>query len=181
MEQYSLANSFLSSYTGVPPQMFAMGPLNLNKDEVLKKTEKNKSKINIFDNPTSIFNKKEGEGYFNLPGSDFDTTGIIKDILDRKEEKEKKDDDLDYERMTKYTTDILDKAKDISQEAKNREFLREGIRSLANAPLIGAQANLEAAKNIADLTALNMGAMAAQNRVLETNPTKQKIASRYFG
>jgi len=44
----------------------------------------------------------------------------------------------------------------------------------------GGQAAMEAAKNIADLTALNMGAMAAQNRVLETNPTKQKIAGRYF-
>ena len=39
---------------------------------------------------------------------------------------------------------------------------------------------MEAAKNVADLTALNMGAMAAQNRALETNPTKQKIAGRYF-
>ena len=39
---------------------------------------------------------------------------------------------------------------------------------------------MQAAKNIADLTALNMGAMAAQNRVLETNPTKQKIAGKYF-
>jgi len=180
MNQYSLANSFLSSYTGVPPQMFAMGPLNLNKDEVLTKTEKNKNKINIFDNPTSIFNKKEGEGYFNFPGSGFDTTGLIKDILDRKEEKERKDDDLDYERMGKYTKETLEQAEEIAQRAKNREFLREGIRSFANFPLIGAQANMQAAKNIADLTALNMGAMAAQNRVLETNPTKQKIAGKYF-
>ena len=30
------------------------------------------------------------------------------------------------------------------------------------------------------LTALNMGAMAAQNRVLESNPTKQTIAGKYF-
>ena len=180
MDQYSLANSFLSSYTGVPPEMFAMGPLNLNKDEVLTKTEKNKSKINIFDNPTSIFNKKEGEGYFNLPGSGFDTTGLIKDILDGKEEKEEREKDLDYKRMGKYTKDTLEQVEKIAQEAKNREFLREGIRSFANFPLIGAQANLEAAKNIADLTALNMGAMAAQNRVLESNPTKQKIAGKYF-
>ena len=35
-------------------------------------------------------------------------------------------------------------------------------------------------QNVADLTALNMGAMAAQNRVLETNPTKQRIAGKYF-
>ena len=68
----------------------------------------------------------------------------------------------------------------LSEEARQREFMREGVRSFANFPLIGAQANLAAAKNIADLTALNMGAMAAQNRVLENNPTKQKIAGRYF-
>lgn len=181
MNEYSLANSFLSSYTGVPPEMFAMGPLNLNKDEVLTKTEKNKSKLNIFDSPTSIFNQKDGnKSLFNLPGSDFNTTGLIKDILDRKEEKERKDDDLDYERMGKYTKETLEEVEKIAQEAKKREFLREGIRSFANFPLIGAQANMQAAKNIADLTALNMGAMAAQNRVLETNPTKQKIAGKYF-
>ena len=66
------------------------------------------------------------------------------------------------------------------EKSRAADFLREGIRSFANFPLIGAQANLEAAKNIADLTALNMGAMAAQNRVLEANPLKQKIAGRYF-
>ena len=79
MDQYSLANSFLSSYTGVPPDMFAMGPLNLNKDEVLTKTEKNKNKINIFDNPTSIFNKKEGEGFciYGVGGSGKSTTAAI--------------------------------------------------------------------------------------------------------
>jgi len=181
MNEYSLANSFLSSYTGVPPQMFAMGPLGLGQDEVLKKTEKNKSKINIFDNPTSIFNKGEGEGgLFNLPGSDFNTTGIIKDILDGKKKDKEREDDLDYERMGKYTKETLEEVEKIAQEAKKREFLREGIRSFANFPLIGAQANMQAAKNIADLTALNMGAMAAQNRVLETNPTKQKIAGKYF-
>ena len=68
----------------------------------------------------------------------------------------------------------------LSEEARQREFMREGVRSFANFPLISARANLEAAKNIADLTAMNMGAMAAQNRVLESNPPKQKIAGRYF-
>ena len=68
----------------------------------------------------------------------------------------------------------------LSEKARQREFMREGVRSFANFPLISARANLEAAKNIADLTALNMGAMAAQNRVLENNPTKQKIAGKYF-
>ena len=181
MDQYSLANSFLSSYTGVPPEMFAMGPLGLGQDEVLKKTENNKSKINIFSNPTSIFNQKEeGKGLFNLPGSDFNTTGIIKDILDGKKEDEKREKDEEYGRMTNYAKDVIKEVDKVAQKARSADFLREGIRSLANAPLIGAQANLTAAKNIADLTALNMGAMAAQNRVLETNPTKQKIAGKYF-
>ena len=62
------------------------------------------------------------------------------------------------------------------------EQIKEGIRirTLANAPLIGAQAQLAAAEGINRLTIGNMGAMAAQNRALETNPTKQKIAGKYF-
>ena len=75
---------------------------------------------------------------------------------------------------------LLEDIAGLSEEARQREFMREGVRSFSNFPLIGAQANLQAAKNIADLTALNMGAMAAQNRVLENNPTKQKIAGKYF-
>ena len=83
--------------------------------------------------------------------------------------------------MTEYARGVIDEVDKVSQKARAADFLREGIRSFANFPLISAQANLEAAKNIADLTALNMGAMAAQNRVLESNPTKQKIAGKYFG
>jgi hypothetical protein len=88
--------------------------------------------------------------------------------------------DIDYEKMTEYAKGVIGEVDKVAQRARERDFFREGIRSFANAPLIGAQANLEAAKNIADLTALNMGAMAAQNRALETNPTKQKIAGKYF-
>ena len=88
--------------------------------------------------------------------------------------------DIDYEKMTEYAKGVIGEVDKVAQRARERDFFREGIRSFANAPLIGAQANLEAAKNIADLTALNMGAMAAQNRVLETNPTKQRFAGKYF-
>lgn len=181
MDQYSLANSFLSSYTGVPPEMFAMGPLNLNKDEVLTKTEKNKSKINIFDNPTSIFNKKEGEGYFNLPGTEFNTTGIIKDILDGKKKDEKREKDEEYGRMTEYAKSVIGEVDKVAQKARAADFLREGIRSFANFPLIGAQAAMAAAEGINNVTIANMGAMAAQNRLFDSNPTKQKIAGKYFG
>ena len=177
MEPYS----FLSSYTGITPDLlYSMGPLNLNKDEVLTKTEKNKSKINIFDNPTSIFNKKEGEGYFNLPGTEFNTTGIIKDIMDGSKKDKKQEKDEEYGRMTKYATDVIDKVDEVAQKARAADFLREGIRSFANFPLIGAQAALTAAEGINNVTIANMGAMAAQNRVLEANPTKQKIAGKYF-
>ena len=49
-----------------------------------------------------------------------------------------------------------------------KRALRTGISNLALSPLIGGQAAMDAAaKNVTDLTALNMGAMAAQNRVLE--------------
>jgi len=176
MEPYS----FLSNYTGISPQLLSMGPLNLNKDEVLTKTENNKKKLNIFNSPTSIFNTEEGgKGLFNYPS--FDTTGIFKDIMDSKKENEKREKDEEYGRMTKYATDVIDKVDEVAQKARAADFLREGITSFANFPLIGAQAALAAAEGINNVTIANMGAMAAQNRVLESNPTKQKIAGRYFG
>jgi len=161
-------------------KLLGMGPLDLNKDKVLNRRVKsnlekdNNKKIDLSDY-TDLFNKdKNGEG----KGSVLD--GVIKDILD-KSKKDKEGEGIDYEKMTGYATGVIDKVDEVAQRARAADFLREGIRSFANFPLIGAQANLEAAKNIADLTALNMGAMAAQNRVLESNPTKQKIAGRYFG
>lgn len=75
---------------------------------------------------------------------------------------------------------LLKEIAGLGEQARNRDFMREGIRTLANAPLIGAQAQLAAAEGINRLTIGNMGAMAAQNRVLEANPPKQKIAGRYF-
>lgn len=136
----------------------------------------NKEKVDLSDYKALEFlnfsnkNKKEGGGEGVLDG-------IIKDILDKNK---KKEGDIDYGKMTEYAESVIGKIDEVAQKARERDFFREGVRSFANAPLIGAQANLEAAKNIADLTALNMGAMAAQNRVLENNPTKQKIAGKYF-
>jgi len=161
-------------------QILGMGPLDLNKDKVLNRKVKsnldkeNNEKIDLSDY-TDLFNKdkyKKGKGSF--------LDGVISDILD-KNKKDKEGEGIDYEKMTGYAKGVIDKVDEVAQKARAADFLREGIRSFANFPLIGAQANLEAAKNIADLTALNMGAMAAQNRVLESNPTKQKIAGRYFG
>ena len=188
-------SSFLSSYTGFSsfdPSSFAisnmspgtmkllgMGPLDLNNDKVLNRQVKsnlekdNNKKIDLSDY-TDLFNKdKKGEGKRSV------LDDIIGDILD-KNKKNKEGEGIDYEKMTGYAKSVIGEIDKVAQKARDRDFLREGIRSFANFPLIGAQANLEAAKNIADLTALNMGAMAAQNRVLETNPTKQKIAGKYF-
>ena len=176
-------SSFLSSYTGISPgtmQLLGMGPLDLNKDKVLNRQVKsnlekeNDKKIDLSDY-TDLFNKDKNK---ERKGSVLD--GIISDILD-KNKKDKEGEGIDYEKMTGYAKGVIDKVDEVAQKARAADFLREGIRSFANFPLIGAQANMQAAKNIADLTALNMGAMAAQNRVLETNPTKQKIAGRYFG
>lgn len=80
----------------------------------------------------------------------------------------------------KENKELLKEIAGLSEKARDKAALRTGISNLALSPLIGSQAAMEAAKNIGDLTALNMGAMAAQNRVLESNPTKQKIAGKYF-
>ena len=96
---------------------------------------------------------------------------------DKKDEKDEKEDERDYLDENKQ---LLGEIADLSEKARDRAALRTGISNLALSPLIGGQAAMEAAKNVADLTALNMGAMAAQNRALETNPTKQKIAGKYF-
>ena len=80
----------------------------------------------------------------------------------------------------KENQQLLEQIAGLSEKARDRAAFRTGISNLALSPLIGGQAAMEAAKNVADLTALNMGAMAAQNRVLESNPAKQTIAGKYF-
>jgi len=106
------------------------------------------------------------------------TAGFFKDIFnDKKDEKDEKEDERNYLEENKQ---LLGEIANLSEKARDKAALRTGISNLALSPLIGGQAAMEAAKNVADLTALNMGAMAAQNRVLETNPTKQKIAGKYF-
>ena len=181
-------SSFLSSYTSFPSfnsmspgtmKLLGMGPLDLDKDKVLSRQVKsnlekeNDKKIDLSDY-TDLFDNKDKNG--ERKGSVLDD--IIRDILNKKD---KEGEGIDYGKMSEYAKGVIGEVDKVAQKARAADFLREGIRSFANFPLIGAQVNLETAKNIADLTALNMGAMAAQNRVLETNPTKQKIAGRYFG
>ena len=75
---------------------------------------------------------------------------------------------------------LLQEISNLSEKARDRAALRTGISNLALSPLIGGQAAMNAAAEINRMTIANMGAMAAQNRVLESNPTKQKIAGKYF-
>ena len=75
---------------------------------------------------------------------------------------------------------LLGEIANLSEKARDKAALRAGISNLALSPLIGGQAAMDAAAEINRMTIANMGAMAAQNRVLETNPTKQKIAGKYF-
>ena len=169
-----------------------------SKEEV-DEIRKNNPQMDIFKSDTQL--EKEGK-VRNNEGNILDsTTGVITKTGNRQgtfsfqdylndvgnkmkvsfsgdgEEKTTEVPERDY---SKENLELLEKIGDISQEARNREFLREGIRSLANAPLIGAQAALTAAEGINRLTIGNMGAMAAQNSVLAANPTKQKIAGKYF-
>ena len=76
--------------------------------------------------------------------------------------------------------DYLSEVARIGEEAKNRDMLRTGISNLAYSPLIGSQAAMDAARNVMNLTGTNMAAIANQSDVMAQNPTKQRIAGRYF-
>ena len=76
--------------------------------------------------------------------------------------------------------EYLDEVAQVGEQAKNKDALRSGISSLAYSPLIGSQAAMDAAANIAQLTGVNMAAIANQGSVMAQNPTKQKIAGKYF-
>ena len=106
-----------------------------------------------------------------------EAVGNLENIFKQGKKEETKVPERDYLDENKQ---LLQEIAGLGEQARNRDFMREGIRTLANAPLIGAQAQMVAAEGINNLTIANMGAMAAQNRVLEANPPKQKIAGRYF-
>jgi len=109
------------------------------------------------------------------------TAGFFKDIFndkkDGKDGKDEKEDERDYLDENKQ---LLQEISNLSEKARDKAALRTGISNLALSPLIGGQAAMDAAAEVNRMTIANMGAMAAQNRVLESNPTKQKIAGKYF-
>ena len=119
--------------------------------------------------------KEQAENFFNPIKVKF-----TKEFEEKIKKNKNKDNEIDEDKYLKQNQELLKDIARLGEEARNRDFMREGIRTFANAPLIGAQAQLAAAEGINKLTIGNMGAMAAQNRVLEANPPKQKIAGRYF-
>ena len=138
--------------------------------EEVEQIRKKNPKMDIFKSGEEL--KKEGKMRSVDP---ITSEEVIVDIPDDlKEGGSKKDKEPSFkERMSML--------EGMAERGANRQFLRAGIQALANSPLVGGKAALEAAKNVGNLTALNMAAMADQNLVLSQNPTKQKIAGKYFG
>ena len=138
--------------------------------EEVEQIRKKNPKMDIFKSGEEL--KKEGKMRSVDP---LTSEEVIVDIPDHlKKDGPKKDKEPSFkERMSML--------EGMAARGANRQFLRAGIQALANSPLIGGKAALEAAKNVGNLTALNMAAMADQNLVLSQNPTKQKIAGKYFG
>ena len=138
--------------------------------EEVNKLRENNPKMDIFKSGEEL--KKEGKMRSVDP---ITSEEVIVDIPDDlKEGGSKKDKEPSFkERMSML--------EGMAERGANRQVLRAGRQALANSPLVGGKAALEAAKNVGNLTALNMAAMADQNLVLSQNPTKQKIAGKYFG
>tara|TARA_R100000353_G_scaffold132564_1_gene94005 strand:- start:155 stop:757 length:603 start_codon:yes stop_codon:yes gene_type:complete len=135
--------------------------------------------------PNSIQSKVVN--FFNF-GGDADT--ITKDIERKLEENKKKEGNSGNGESSKVPSfeDIMgigvkgyiDEIAKVGERAKDRDMIREGVTTFANFPLIGAKAALESAANISQLTGVNMAAIANQGDVMAQNPTKQKIAGKYF-
>ena len=138
----------------------------------------NKEKVDLSDYKALEFlnfsNKNEKEG-----GGESVLDGIIKDILD-KNKKKKDGEDMDYGKMTEYAKDVIDKVDEVARDARGHEFLRQGIGTFVTAPAVVGESALRSAEVLNRLAIANMGAMAAQNSVLASNPTKLQIAGKYF-
>ena len=135
-----------------------------------------------FSNPDSIQSKIRSAFTFSSPDD------IAKDIRKKLDEKEgKTNGKVDPSKIPSFEDvmgmgfkDYLSEVARIGEEAKNKDMLRSGISNLAYSPLIGSTAAMETAANISKLTGVNMAAIANQGDVMAQNPTKQKIAGRYF-
>jgi len=135
-----------------------------------------------FDDSDSVQSKIKSMFTFSSPDD------IAKDIEKKLEEKEgKTDGKIDPSKTPSFEDimgigfkDYLGEVAKIGEAAKNKDMLRSGISNLAYSPLIGSTAAMETAANISKLTGVNMAAIANQGDVMAQNPTKQKIAGKYF-
>ena len=135
-----------------------------------------------FDDSDSVQSKIKSMFTFSSPDD------IAKDIEKKLEEKEgKTDGKIDPSKTPSFEDimgigfkDYLGEVAKIGEAAKNKDMLRSGISNLAYSPLIGSTAAMETAANISKLTGVNMAAIANQSDVMAQNPTKQKIAGKYF-
>tara|TARA_Y100000401_G_scaffold95696_1_gene82520 strand:- start:134 stop:778 length:645 start_codon:yes stop_codon:yes gene_type:complete len=147
------------------------------------------SKKNIFGFPLPEFGLSEA---LNLPDlsvikEENKNKQLEKEILERKKRRELEGVNGDESKVPSFEDVMgmgvgpyLDKIAQVGERAKDRDMIREGVTTFANFPLIGAKAALESAANIAQLTGVNMAAIANQSDVMAQNPTKQKIAGKYF-
>ena len=148
----SFLGNFLNNYDGVSFKDFLPAPLRIGYDI-------NQGQIPYQEELTSMFS------FLNKDG---------KDGKDGKDEKE------DERKYLEENKELLGEISTLAEQARDRAALRTGISNLALSPLLGGQAAMDAAANISKLTGVNMAAIASQGNVMAGNPTKQKIAGKYF-
>ena len=152
------------------------------KDESLSPYVREGVYTDPFSNPDSIQSKIRSAFTFSSPDD------IAEDIRRKLDEKEgKTNGKVDPSKTPSFEDimgigikDYISEIAKVGEKAKDKDMLRSGISSLAYSPLIGSQAAMESAANISKLTGVNMAAIANQGDVMAQNPTKQKIAGKYF-
>ena len=151
--------------------------LNLYKDSSFRDFLPTAAKINYDVTTGNIPLGKEFNDFTSIFGKVGGAIGDETDVTDK----------LDPSKVPSFEDvmgmgfkDYLSEVAKIGEEAKNKDMLRSGISALAASPLIGSQAAMESAANISQLTGVNMAAIANQGSVMAQNPTKQKIAGKYF-
>tara|TARA_R100000234_G_scaffold23950_1_gene13724 strand:- start:3 stop:578 length:576 start_codon:yes stop_codon:yes gene_type:complete len=136
---------------------------------------------NVIDSTTGVITESGNkQGTFSFQDYLNDVGKKVKTDLGNVFKGEKETPEKEERDFLEENKQLLQEISNLSEKARDKAALRTGISNLALSPLIGGQAAMDAAAEINRMTIANMGAMAAQNRVLESNPTKQKIAGKYF-
>ncbi len=188
-----------SSYSYIPGfdvgNMFYFGPEvmmanNANRKKLIEqrsKTGKETGSSNQDKSKSINLGDYESLKYL-FPGSETDTTSNDegKGLFDDYTQGAKKDKDVTG--FQEYMGMPIEQYIEMLEGFKQRGMafgaglgqLGAGISSIAYAPSLVGQSALQAAQDMGNVTIANMGAMAAQNRVMEANPTKTRFAGRYF-